>query len=74
MPATARVRARPRRPKAEDRSDARLPFETWALNRRASKVFVAALLNPPEPNATLKAAAARYKFYLPMASIGRLGL
>ena len=85
-----------RRPKAEDRIDARLPsetkelieraavlsgvtlsdfvisrayeaavgvvrqHETWALNRRQSRAFVAALLSPPEPNDALRAAAARY--------------
>jgi uncharacterized protein (DUF1778 family) len=35
--------------------------EGWVLNREQSKAFVAALLNPPEPNEALKAAAARYK-------------
>ena len=88
---------RSRRPKAEERIDARLPAETkqlieraavitgvtvsdfiisrayeaaaavvqgydaWTLNRRDSKAFVDALLNPPEPNEALRAAAARYK-------------
>ena len=87
----------PRRPKAEDRIDARLPAETkqlieraavimgvtlsdfvistaynaartvlhehdtWTLNRRQSKAFVDALLNPPEPNAALQEAAKRYR-------------
>lgn len=36
-------------------------YDTWTLNRRDSKAFVDALLNPPEPNEALKAAAARYK-------------
>jgi uncharacterized protein (DUF1778 family) len=31
----------------------------WTLRRRDSKAFVQALLNPPEPNETLKAAAER---------------
>jgi uncharacterized protein (DUF1778 family) len=89
--------ARSRRPKAEERIDARLPaetkqlieraagitgvtvsdfiistaydaasavvkdYDTWVLNRRDSKAFVQALLDPPEPNNALKAAAARYK-------------
>ncbi len=35
--------------------------DTWVLNRRDSKAFVDALLNPPEPNAAPRAAAARYK-------------
>ena len=35
--------------------------ETWVLNRRESKKFVDALLNPPDPNEALRAAAARYK-------------
>jgi uncharacterized protein (DUF1778 family) len=35
--------------------------ETWVLNRRESKTFVDALLNPPDPNEALRAAAARYK-------------
>jgi len=97
MLATAQRRIRPRRPKAEDRIDARLPaatkalieraavitgvtlsdfvisrayeaartvvgeHDTWVLSRRASKAFVEALLNPPEPNEALRAAAARYK-------------
>ena len=88
---------RTRRPKAEDRIDARLPRETkqlieraafisgvtlsdfvvskafeaaqalvrehegWVLNRRQSKAFVEALLNPPEPNEALKAAAGRHR-------------
>lgn len=87
---------RSRRPKAEDRIDARLPadtkqlieraavitgvtlsdfvisrayeaaaaivreHDTWVLSRRESKAFVDALLNPPEPNKALRAAAARY--------------
>jgi uncharacterized protein (DUF1778 family) len=97
MPAITERRSRPRRPKAEDRIDARLPAETkalieraavitgvtlsdfvithayeaartvvtehdaWVLSRRASRAFVEALLDPPAPNAALKAAAARYK-------------
>ena len=96
MLATVGHVARSRRPKAQDRIDARLPaetkqlieraaaitgvtlsdfvisrayeaatavvreHETWALNRRDSRAFVEALLNPPEPNEALKAAAARY--------------
>lgn len=35
--------------------------EVWVLNREQSKAFCDALLNPPEPNAVLKAAAADYK-------------
>lgn len=97
MPATARQISSTRRPKAEDRIDARLPVETkqlieraavitgvtlsdfvvskayeaartvvqehdtWVLNRRQSKAFVEALLNPPEPNDALKRAAVHYK-------------
>jgi uncharacterized protein (DUF1778 family) len=97
MLAPAAYQARSRRPKAEDRIDARLPAETkqlieraavitgvtlsdfvisrayeaaaaivrehdtWVLSRRESKAFVDTLLNPPEPNQALKAAAARYK-------------
>lgn len=88
---------RTRRPRAEDRIDARLPTETkqlieraaalsgvtlsdfvvskayeaaqilvrehegWVLNRRQSKAFVEALLNPAEPNEVLQAAATRYR-------------
>jgi len=95
--ATIERETRARRPKAEERIDARLPAETkqfieraatitgvtvtdfvisrayeaaaaviheydaWVLNRRDSKAFIDALLNPPEPNEALKAAAARYK-------------
>jgi uncharacterized protein (DUF1778 family) len=33
----------------------------WKLSERDSKAFVEALLNPPGPNAYLKAAAARHK-------------
>jgi uncharacterized protein (DUF1778 family) len=91
---------RSRRPKAQDRIDARLPAETkqlieraavitgvtlsdfviskaheaaativrehdtWALSRRESKAFVDALLNPPDPNAALRTAAARYKSHV----------
>jgi uncharacterized protein (DUF1778 family) len=97
MLATTAREARSRRPKAEDRIDARLPAETkqlieraaviagvtlsdfviskayeaarlvvhdhdtWMLNRRQSKAFVDALLNPPEPNEALRAAAARHR-------------
>ena len=93
MHAPAPPQTRVRRPKAEDRIDARLPsetkrlieraafitgvtlsdfvvskayeaatkivhqHETWTLNRQQSKAFAAALSNPPEPNAALKAAA-----------------
>lgn len=35
--------------------------EGWVLNREQSKAFCEALLNPPEPNDVLKAAAAHYK-------------
>ena len=35
--------------------------DTWALNRRGSRAFVDALLQPPEPNEALRAAAGRYK-------------
>ena len=37
--------------------------DTWILNRQDSKVFVDALLNPPEPNEALRNAVARYKRY-----------
>jgi hypothetical protein len=33
----------------------------WILNVKDSKQFIGALLNPPEPNEALKAAAARLK-------------
>lgn len=33
----------------------------WALEDRDREVFVQALLNPPKPNATMKAAVKRYK-------------
>lgn len=33
---------------------------TWQLSRRDSRAFVKALLHPPEPNAALLEAAARY--------------
>jgi uncharacterized protein (DUF1778 family) len=95
--ATTGRETRSRRPKAEERIDARLPAETkqlieraavitgvtvsdfiiskayeaaatvvkgydaWTMNRRDSKAFMDALLNPPEPNEALKAAAARYR-------------
>ncbi|PYU30599.1 MAG: DUF1778 domain-containing protein [Acidobacteria bacterium] len=36
-------------------------FETLSLRGEARKVFVNALLNPPAPNAAVKAAARRYK-------------
>jgi uncharacterized protein (DUF1778 family) len=36
-------------------------YEIWYLSERDSIVFIQALLNPPEPNDALKAAAARYK-------------
>ena len=35
--------------------------EGWVLNRRQSKAFVEALLNPSEPNEALRAAATRYR-------------
>lgn len=35
--------------------------ESWVLTRGQSRAFVASLLNPPEPNAALRDAAARYK-------------
>lgn len=35
--------------------------QTLKLNREDSEAFVDALLNPPEPNNTLKAAALRYQ-------------
>jgi uncharacterized protein (DUF1778 family) len=35
--------------------------DTWALSRRDSRTFVDALLNPPEPNEALQAAADRHK-------------
>lgn len=34
--------------------------DTWVLSRRDSRGFIDAVLNPREPNAALKAAAARY--------------
>lgn len=36
-------------------------FETLTLRGEAARVFVNALLNPPEPNKTEREAAARYK-------------
>jgi len=36
-------------------------FESLFLRDEAREVFVKALLNPPEPNEALKAAAARHK-------------
>jgi uncharacterized protein (DUF1778 family) len=36
-------------------------FETMKLNAKDSVAFAQALLNPPEPNAALRAAAERYK-------------
>lgn len=36
-------------------------METWILNEADSNAFVEILLNPPEPNTALKAAAERYK-------------
>ena len=33
----------------------------WVLSDRDRDIFVHALLNPPEPNARMKAAAKRYK-------------
>ena len=36
-------------------------FEALSLRDEASRVFVGALLNPPKPNAALRAAARRYK-------------
>ena len=33
----------------------------WQLSRRDSRAFIDALLDPPEPNEALKAAAARIK-------------
>ena len=36
-------------------------FESLFLRDEAREVFVEALLNPPEPNEALKAAAARHK-------------
>jgi uncharacterized protein (DUF1778 family) len=35
--------------------------QTLKLNREDSHAFAQAILNPPEPNAALKAAAKRYK-------------
>ena len=34
--------------------------ETWALTDEDRDLFVTALLNPPEPNKRMRAAAARY--------------
>jgi uncharacterized protein (DUF1778 family) len=34
---------------------------SWTLDDRDRDIFVQALLNPPEPNARMKAAAKRYK-------------
>ena len=36
-------------------------FESLSLRDEAREIFVKALLNPPEPNAALKAAVARHK-------------
>lgn len=33
----------------------------WRLNAEQSKAFVQALIEPPEPNAALKAVAKRYR-------------
>jgi len=35
--------------------------DRWVLNRKQSREFVDALLNPPKPNQALKDAASRYK-------------
>lgn len=35
--------------------------ERWSLDRRQSRAFVEALIDPPAPNAALKRAAERYK-------------
>ena len=35
--------------------------EVWKLNAAQSEALVETLLNPPEPSAALRAAAARYK-------------
>lgn len=35
--------------------------ETWTLTNKDRDLFVNALLNPPEPNKRMRAAAARYK-------------
>jgi len=34
---------------------------SWILSDRDRDIFIQALLNPPEPNARMKAAAKRYK-------------
>jgi uncharacterized protein (DUF1778 family) len=36
-------------------------FEVLTLRGRDQEIFVNAILNPPEPSAAMKAAAARYK-------------
>jgi uncharacterized protein (DUF1778 family) len=36
-------------------------FKVLTLRGRDQEIFVKAILNPPEPNATMRAAAARYK-------------
>lgn len=40
--------------------------QTLKLSVEDSKAFVDALLNPPNPNAALKAAASRYKEIMPV--------
>jgi uncharacterized protein (DUF1778 family) len=35
-------------------------YDVWRLNPDDSRTFIGSLLNPPEPNDALKAAAARY--------------
>jgi uncharacterized protein (DUF1778 family) len=35
--------------------------EVWTLQGRDREIFVETLLNPPAPNARMKAAVARYK-------------
>jgi uncharacterized protein (DUF1778 family) len=36
-------------------------YDTWTLSEAASRAFIEALLDAPEPNAALRAAAERYK-------------
>jgi hypothetical protein len=38
-----------------------MPPKPWRLSKRDSRAFIDNLLHPPEPNAALKAAAAKYK-------------
>ena len=47
-----------------------MPNACWVLNRRQSRAFAEALLTPPEPNAVLREAAARYRRLVKAAAPG----